>query len=146
MAEPTTLRWTLEEIIDAVRAEIDPPTQGKMSLKPVRLYAFARLALGKPQGRAAPIEEDFLLRLIFRVQSAIEKGLDPIDAYKMPLPHEAPLGHGNQLSPAYQRDAAMMNIIDDHLRGGTDLSAAIMYGVFGEERTHENEARRGEPA
>ena len=131
MAEPTILRWTLEEIIDAVRAEIDPPIHGKASLKPVRLCAFANLALGNPEGRASPIEEDLLFRLIWRVQHAIEKGLDPIESYQAPLPHEAPQ---HRQSPAYQRDAKMMNIIDDYLRSGADVATAIMHGFFGEER------------
>jgi len=134
MAETTMLRWSLEEIVDAVRAEIDPPTEGKVSIKPVRLYAFVKLALGKPEGRAPPIQEDLLLRLIRRVQHAIERGLDPIDSYQVPLPDEVPQ---RQLSPAYQRDASMMNIIDDHLRSGTDLETAIMHGFFGEERERE---------
>jgi hypothetical protein len=45
MAEPEMLRWTLEEIIGAVGAEIDPPTPAKIGLKPVRLYAFVKLSL-----------------------------------------------------------------------------------------------------
>ena len=134
MAETTMLRWTLEEIIEAVCAEIEPPTVGKMRLKPVRLYAFITLALGKPEGRAPPIQEDFLLRLIKRVHSAVERGLDPIDSYHVPLPDEVP---PHQLSPAYERDARMMNIIDDYLRHGVDVENAIMHGFFGEERVRE---------
>jgi len=114
-----------------MRAEIDPPIQGKVSLKPVRLRAFTNLALGKPEGRASQIEEDLLLRLIWRVQHAIEKGLDPIESYQVPLLHEAPQ---HRRSPAYQRDAKMMNIIDDYLRSGADVATAIMHGFFGEER------------
>ena len=54
MAETTMLRWTLEEIIEAVCAEIEPPTVGKMRLKPVRLYAFITLALGKRKRSEPP--------------------------------------------------------------------------------------------
>src|SRR5579863_3803685 len=132
------LRWSLEEIIDAVHAEIDPPSGGTVSLKPVRLYAFTKLALGKPEGRAPPVQEDFLLRLIRRVQYAIEKGLDPIESYQVALPDEVPR---HRLSSAYERDASMFNVIDDHLRNGADLATAVMYGFFGEER--ENRTPKG---
>jgi hypothetical protein len=40
------LPWTKSQIIEAVRAEM--PTE----IPP--LYAFVRLALGKPEGRASP--------------------------------------------------------------------------------------------
>jgi hypothetical protein len=46
----TALPWTKDEIIAAVKAEIDPPEPGKMSIKPVPMCALARLALGKPEG------------------------------------------------------------------------------------------------
>jgi hypothetical protein len=60
--------WNKDEVIAAVKTEIGPATPGYMNIKPVALYAFARLALGKPAGRASPVA-DCVIRPIAGIDS-----------------------------------------------------------------------------
>jgi hypothetical protein len=114
----SNLPWPKSEIIEAVRAEIEPETPGMMSKKPVALYAFARLALGKPEGRASPHAEHELLKRMILVCCAITRGHDPETAFDIPLPDEAPLTYK-------EHDAQMLEIIDTKLRKGAEVTPAL---------------------
>ena len=104
------LPWTKSQIIEAVRAEM--PTE----IPP--LYAFVRLALGKPEGRASPHAEHQLLHRINLVYCAITGGHDPEIAFDTPLPDELPLTYK-------EHDARILEIIDAKLRKGAEVTPAL---------------------
>jgi hypothetical protein len=122
---------TKEEVIAAVRAEIDPPTPGMMTVKPVEFCAFCRLALGKPAGRLSPADEDMLFQFVSVVWNAIKRWDDPSAAYDNHKPEK--LTSSDQLHQAYVHDARMLNRIDRGIRDGAhgvELNRLIMTVLF----------------
>jgi hypothetical protein len=133
MAKPIPMP-TKEEVIAAVRAEIDPPAPGMMNIKPVDFYAFCRLALGKSGGRLSPADEDVLFQFVSVVWKAIERGDDPGAAYDDHKPDK--LEPSDQLHRAYVHDARMLNRIDRGIRDGAhgaELNRLIMAVLFARE-------------
>jgi hypothetical protein len=64
--------WPRDRIVDVVREEMSTPDpRGRMKM--VEFICFARLALGKPEGRASPADEDRLFRFVLRAMTAIER-------------------------------------------------------------------------
>jgi hypothetical protein len=108
MSEPE-LPWTRREIIDAVIAAykakpVDADLREVLSWKfTTWVGAFASLALGKPEGRAAPYVEDALATRISRVWTALRDGRDPSAAYDVPLEGEEPLTTEGRLSYGYRQ-------------------------------------------
>jgi hypothetical protein len=108
------LPWTKREVIDTVIAEYRPGSAEPFVFVMVRM--FSRLALGRPEGRAAPYLEHALCARIERVVQALCDGRDPDVAYELPLDEEAPLTPDDQLSPAYREFAKILDESDRKLR------------------------------
>jgi hypothetical protein len=113
------LPWTKREIIDAVITEFRPVNLDDelswASLSCVR--ALSRIALGHPEGRAAPHVEYALSQRIARVWTALSDGRDPNAAYEIPLDDEGgPLTADMQLEPSYRRMQELLDEADRKLR------------------------------
>jgi hypothetical protein len=121
MSEPK-LPWTRREIIDAVIAAYKPEPvhadlRDVLTWRDVTLWgAFARLALGRSGGRAAPYVEDALAKRISRVWTALKNGRDPNAAYDVPLEGEEPLTTESQLSYGYRLMQSRLDKLDRDLR------------------------------
>ena len=109
--------WTKRQIIDAVIAEYRPPNFDDESSWAhfITLRVLVQLSLRRPEGRAAPYQEDDLCRRCWRVQKALREGRDPNAAYDVPLDDEAPLTYEDQLSPGYRAMAEQLNKIADQM-------------------------------
>ena len=85
--------WSKREVIDAVIAEYKPfNVEDHKTWAFLIMYgAFIRVAVGRPEGRAAPYIEHELWLRIRRVWTALRGGRDPNAAYETPIDGEEPL-------------------------------------------------------
>jgi hypothetical protein len=110
--------WTKQEIIDTVKTRYRPvdsndfTTHGYAAI----FAAFGVLALGRPEGRAAPHQEDALFRRVARIWAAMRDGRDPEVAYDVPVFGEEPLTPEVQLSRPYRDVQQLLNKLEGELR------------------------------
>lgn len=113
------LPWSKQEIIHTVKGGYRPVDRDDPSTWAVFAIpsAFCALALGRPEGRAAPHIEDALTKRIARIWQAIHDGRDPEAAYDVPLSEELPFTPERQLSRSYRDTQRMLDQIDLDLKG-----------------------------
>jgi hypothetical protein len=114
--KPSELPWTKREIIDAVfRFYAPPDVKDDQSWGFIILIkAFTILALGRPEGRAAPYIEHALWQRLRRVYTALRDRRDPSAAYETPLDDEEPLTADDQLDTmASLSGREMARIVDE---------------------------------
>jgi hypothetical protein len=109
------LPWSKRDVIDAVIAVYRPVDRKDVSswATLVCMEAFMRVALGRPEGRAAPYVEHELWLRIGRVHRALHDRRDPNAAYETPIDGEGPLTTDMQLEGAMlQSERDMKKLLD----------------------------------